>query len=56
MIPKDPETVEQVMLFQALEDLEKDGVEMARGNRIEEGAVSRILACATIGSWRDPSW
>ena len=26
------------MLFQALKDLEKDGVEMARGNRIEEGA------------------
>ena len=38
LIPKDPETVAQVVLFQALKDLEKDGVEMARGNRIEEGA------------------
>ena len=38
LIPKDPETVEQVVLVQALKDLEKDGVEMARGNRIEEGA------------------
>ena len=27
-----------MVLFKALKDLEKDGVEMARGNRIEEGA------------------
>jgi hypothetical protein len=38
LIPKDPETVEQVVLFQTLKDLEKNGVEMARGHRIEEGA------------------
>ena len=38
LIPKDPETVAEVVLFQARKDLEKDGVEMARGNRIEEGA------------------
>src|SRR5215468_9090505 len=38
LIPKDPETVEQVVLFQARKDLGKDGVEMAGGNRIEEGA------------------
>src|SRR5882672_3204428 len=38
LIPQNPETVAQVVLFQALKDLEKDGVAMARGNRIEEGA------------------
>ena len=38
VIPKDPETVAQVVLCQARKDLEKDGVAMARGNRIEEGA------------------
>lgn len=38
LIPKDPETVAQVVVFQALKDLKKDRVEMARGNRIEEGA------------------
>ena len=38
MIPEDPETVEQVMLYKARKDLNKDGVEMARGDRIEEGA------------------
>jgi hypothetical protein len=38
LIPKDSETVEQVVLFQALKDRENDGIEMARGNRIEEGA------------------
>ena len=38
LIPKDAETVEQVVLFQALKDRENDGIAMARGNRIEEGA------------------
>src|SRR5712691_3930389 len=38
LIPKDSETVEQVVLFQALKDRENDGIAMARGNRIEEGA------------------
>ena len=38
LIPEDPETVEQVMLCKARKDFHKDGVEMARGNRIEEGA------------------
>ena len=38
LIPKDPETLAQVVLVEALKDLEKDGVEMTRGNRIEEGA------------------
>ena len=38
LIPKDPATVAQVVLFQALKALEKDGVAMARGHRIEEGA------------------
>jgi hypothetical protein len=38
LIPKDPETVEQVVLVKALKDLEKDGGEMAGGNRVEEGA------------------
>ena len=38
MIPQDPETVEQVVLLQTRKDLEKDSVEMTRGNRIEEGA------------------
>jgi hypothetical protein len=38
LLPKDPETVAQVVVFQALKDLEKDRVERARGNRIEEGA------------------
>ena len=38
LIPKDPETVAQVVRFQALKDLENDGVAMARGHRIEEGA------------------
>ena len=35
LIPKDPETLSQVVLFKALKDLDKDGVEMARSNRIE---------------------
>ena len=30
--------VEQVVLFQALKDRENDGIAMARGHRIEEGA------------------
>ena len=38
LIPKDPETVEQVVRCKARKDLEKDGIEMPRGNRIEEGA------------------
>jgi hypothetical protein len=38
LIPKAPATVEQVVLGQARTDLEKDGVAMAWGNRIEEGA------------------
>ena len=38
LIPEDPETVEQVVLVQARKDLKKDGVEMAWGDRIEEGA------------------
>ena len=38
LISKDSETVEQVVLFQALKDRENEGIEMARGNRIEEGA------------------
>jgi hypothetical protein len=38
LIPKDPETVEQVVLCKARKDLEKDGIAMPRGNRIEEGA------------------
>jgi hypothetical protein len=38
LIPKDPETVEQVVLVKAFKDLEKNGVEMVWGNRIEEGA------------------
>ena len=38
LIPEDPETVEQVMLGKALKDGNKDGVEMAWGDRIEEGA------------------
>jgi len=42
LIPKDPETVAQMVLFQALKDLEKDGVEMARGNRIEEGVTGCV--------------
>jgi hypothetical protein len=38
LIPKDAETVAQVVLCQALQDLKNDGGDMARGNRIEEGA------------------
>jgi len=38
LIPKDPETVEQVVLVKACKDLEKHGIAMAGGNRIEEGA------------------
>jgi hypothetical protein len=38
LIPEDPETVEQVMLGKALKDGNKDGGEMAWGDRIEEGA------------------
>jgi hypothetical protein len=36
LISKDPETVAQVVLFQTLKDLEKDRIEMARGNGIKE--------------------
>ena len=38
MIPKDPETLSKVVLCKALKDLKKDGVAMARGDWIEEGA------------------
>ena len=38
LIPEDPETVEQRLLGKALKDGNKDGVEMAWGDRIEEGA------------------
>ena len=38
LIPEDPETVEQMVLCKARKDLKKDGVTMARGDRIEEGA------------------
>jgi hypothetical protein len=38
LIPKAPETVALVVVFQALKDLEKERVAMARDNRIEEGA------------------
>ena len=38
LIPEDPDTLSKVVLFKALKDLNKDGVEMARGDRIEEGA------------------
>ena len=52
LIPKDAETVEQVGLFQALKDRENDGIAMARGHRIEEGAdlvVTGYLLNATQG-------
>ena len=38
LIPEDPETLSKVVLFEARKDLKKDGVEMTRGDRIEEGA------------------
>ena len=38
LIPEDPETLSKVVLCKALKDLKKDGVEMARGDRIEESA------------------
>jgi hypothetical protein len=38
LIPEETETVEQMVLFKALKDLDKDGIEMVRGDRIEEGA------------------
>ena len=50
--PEDPETVSQVVLFKALKDLNKDGVAMARGDRLEAGAeviVARNLRDATQG-------
>ena len=38
LIPEDPETLSKVVVFKALKDLKKDGVAMARGDGIEEGA------------------
>ena len=38
LLPQDPETVEQMVLSKACKDLKKDGVAMAWGNGIEEGA------------------
>src|SRR5712691_11171904 len=38
LIPEDPETISKVVLGKTLKDLKKDGVEMAWGDRIEEGA------------------
>src|SRR6266446_48362 len=49
LIPEDAETVEQVMLSQALKDCNKDRVEMAGGDGIEEGADVIIT-----GNLRDP--
>jgi hypothetical protein len=52
LIPQNPETVEQVVLFQTLKDLKKDGLAMARGNGSEEGAdlvVTGDLLDATQG-------
>ena len=36
LLPEAPDTVEQVMLFKALKDLNKDRGAMARSDRIEE--------------------
>ena len=38
LLPEAPDTVEQVVLFKALKDLNKDRGAMARSDRIEEGA------------------
>lgn len=38
LLPADPDTVEQVVLGKARTDLHTDGGDMARGDRIEEGA------------------
>ena len=38
LTPKDPETLSKVVLCKAHKDLKKDGVEMARGDGIEEAA------------------
>jgi hypothetical protein len=37
LIPEDPKTVKQVVRRKAPKDLNKDRIEMARGDRIEEG-------------------
>ena len=39
LIPEETETVSQVVRCKALKDLEKDGVAMARGDRIAEGSA-----------------
>src|SRR5712691_1875493 len=62
LIPEDSETVEQVMLGKTLKDGNKDGVEMAWGDRIEEGAdviitgdlrdtTQRVGVMAALWAW-----
>ena len=43
LLPQDPETLEQMVLFKARTDLEKDGVAVMRGSRIEAGADRVVI-------------